>query len=187
MSGQVTITQLPAASALTGAESVPIVQNGVTVQTTTGAISGAVGSGINTGLKSAYNTTVDGTQTSNIDYSQGDVNLSSNSGNIYAAGNIIGYDKNGQPIFEPIYVTPNTTEGPNAGIGGSGAGGASENPVIDNGDGTSSVANADGSVDTYDNNTGALISHEGAYSDYSDAAYSGATLTTSETNCSAWM
>lgn len=38
---QVTITQLPSASALTGAESVPIVQNGVTVQTTTGAIAGA--------------------------------------------------------------------------------------------------------------------------------------------------
>jgi hypothetical protein len=35
---QVTITQLPQASALTGNESVPIVQNGVTVQTTTGAI-----------------------------------------------------------------------------------------------------------------------------------------------------
>ena len=41
MSGQVTITQLPTASALTGAEPVPIVQNGVTVQTTTGAIAGA--------------------------------------------------------------------------------------------------------------------------------------------------
>jgi hypothetical protein len=41
MSGQVTITQLPLAGALTGSESVPIVQNGVTVQTTTGAISGA--------------------------------------------------------------------------------------------------------------------------------------------------
>ena len=38
MSGQVTITQLPTASALTGNESVPIVQNGVTKQTTTGAI-----------------------------------------------------------------------------------------------------------------------------------------------------
>ena len=38
---QVTITQLPNAGALTGAESVPIVQNGVTVQTTTGAIAGA--------------------------------------------------------------------------------------------------------------------------------------------------
>ena len=38
---QVTITELPSASALTGAESVPIVQNGVTVQTTTGAIAGA--------------------------------------------------------------------------------------------------------------------------------------------------
>lgn len=33
------ITQLPAAGAITGTESVPIVQNGVTVQTTTGAIS----------------------------------------------------------------------------------------------------------------------------------------------------
>jgi hypothetical protein len=38
---QVSITQLPQAQALTGSESVPIVQNGVTVQTTTGSISGA--------------------------------------------------------------------------------------------------------------------------------------------------
>ena len=38
MSAQVSITQLPAATALTGTEAVPIVQNGVTVQTTTGAI-----------------------------------------------------------------------------------------------------------------------------------------------------
>lgn len=38
---QVTITQLPQAAALTGAESVPIVQNGQTVQTTTSAIAGA--------------------------------------------------------------------------------------------------------------------------------------------------
>jgi hypothetical protein len=41
MSGQVTILQLPTASALTGTEAVPIVQNGVTVQTTTGAVAGA--------------------------------------------------------------------------------------------------------------------------------------------------
>jgi len=41
MSAQVTITQLPSAGALTGTESVPVVQNGVTVQTTTGAIAGA--------------------------------------------------------------------------------------------------------------------------------------------------
>lgn len=38
MSAQVTITQLPAAGPITGTESVPIVQNGQTVQTTTGAI-----------------------------------------------------------------------------------------------------------------------------------------------------
>ena len=38
---QISITQLPQAEALSGTESVPIVQNGVTVQTTTGAISGA--------------------------------------------------------------------------------------------------------------------------------------------------
>lgn len=38
MSAQVTITQLPAAGAITGTEAVPIVQNGQTVQTTTGAI-----------------------------------------------------------------------------------------------------------------------------------------------------
>jgi hypothetical protein len=41
MSSQVTILQLPAAGAITGTESVPIVQNGVTVQTTTGAIAAA--------------------------------------------------------------------------------------------------------------------------------------------------
>jgi hypothetical protein len=39
MSAQVTITQLPTAGAITGSELVPIVQNGQTVQTTTGAIS----------------------------------------------------------------------------------------------------------------------------------------------------
>lgn len=41
MSAQVVITQLPAAGAITGTEAVPIVQNGVTVQTTTGAIAGS--------------------------------------------------------------------------------------------------------------------------------------------------
>lgn len=41
MSGQVTITQLPVAGAITGTEAVPIVQNGQTVQTTTAAIAGA--------------------------------------------------------------------------------------------------------------------------------------------------
>jgi hypothetical protein len=38
MSAQVTITQLPSAGAITGSELVPIVQNGQTVKTTTGAI-----------------------------------------------------------------------------------------------------------------------------------------------------
>ena len=38
MSAHVTILQLPAAGAITGTEAVPIVQNGVTVQTTTAAI-----------------------------------------------------------------------------------------------------------------------------------------------------
>jgi len=38
MSAQVAITQLPTAGVITGTEAVPIVQNGVTVQTTTGAI-----------------------------------------------------------------------------------------------------------------------------------------------------
>ena len=41
MSAQVTILQLPAAGAITGTEAVPIVQNGVTKQTTTGAIAGS--------------------------------------------------------------------------------------------------------------------------------------------------
>ncbi len=41
MSAQVTITQLPQAGAITGSELVPIVQNGVTVQTTTSSIAGS--------------------------------------------------------------------------------------------------------------------------------------------------
>ena len=38
---QVSITQLPQARPLTGTEAVPIVQGGVTVQTTSGALAGA--------------------------------------------------------------------------------------------------------------------------------------------------
>ena len=56
----VQITQLPAASTLTGTEAVPIVQNGVTVQTTTGAITSSpaltytfIVSGSTTGLSNA--------------------------------------------------------------------------------------------------------------------------------------
>lgn len=41
MSAQVTILQLPAAGAITGTEAVPIVQNGVTVQTTAAALAGS--------------------------------------------------------------------------------------------------------------------------------------------------
>lgn len=41
MSAQVTITQLPAAGAITGTEAVPIVQNGVTKQTTAAALAGS--------------------------------------------------------------------------------------------------------------------------------------------------
>ena len=41
MSAQVTILQLPTAGAITGTEAVPIVQNGVTVQTTTAALAGS--------------------------------------------------------------------------------------------------------------------------------------------------
>ena len=41
MSAQVTILQLPAAGAIPGTEAVPIVQNGVTVQTTTAALAGS--------------------------------------------------------------------------------------------------------------------------------------------------
>jgi len=43
MSAQVTILQLPAAGALTGSETVPIVQNGQTVRTTASAIGGSGG------------------------------------------------------------------------------------------------------------------------------------------------
>jgi hypothetical protein len=41
MSAQVTIAQLPLAGAITGTELVPVVQNGVTVQTTTAALAGS--------------------------------------------------------------------------------------------------------------------------------------------------
>ena len=46
MAAQITITQLPTAGALTGYELVPIVQNGVTVQTTTGSISSGTGGSV---------------------------------------------------------------------------------------------------------------------------------------------
>jgi hypothetical protein len=46
MAAQITITQLPTAGALTGTESVPIVQNGVTVQTTTGQIASGTGGSV---------------------------------------------------------------------------------------------------------------------------------------------
>lgn len=46
MAAQITITQLPTAGALTGNELVPIVQNGVTVQTTTGSISSGTGGSV---------------------------------------------------------------------------------------------------------------------------------------------
>jgi hypothetical protein len=48
MSAQVTILQLPAAGALTGSETVPIVQNGQTVRTTTSAISLSGGLSVST-------------------------------------------------------------------------------------------------------------------------------------------
>jgi hypothetical protein len=54
MAAQVTITQLPTAGAITGSELVPIVQNGVTVQTTTGAIaSGGAGTVTSVSVASA--------------------------------------------------------------------------------------------------------------------------------------
>lgn len=53
----VTITQLPAAQALTGTELVPVVQNGQTVRTTTGAIGGGGGSGSVTSVDVSGGTT----------------------------------------------------------------------------------------------------------------------------------
>ena len=70
MSAQVTILQLPSAGPITGFESVPIVQNGVTVQTTTGAIAGG-----------------GGTVTS-VDVSGGTTGLTTSGGPVTTAGTI---------------------------------------------------------------------------------------------------
>ena len=67
----VTITQLPAAQALTGTELVPVVQNGQTVRTTTGAIGG--GGGGSGSVKS-------------VDVSGGDTGLTTSGGPITTSG-----------------------------------------------------------------------------------------------------
>jgi hypothetical protein len=119
----------------------------------TGAISGATMSGLNTGLGALPDTTTP-TQTANIDYSQGDVNLDA------LPTQTVGYNLQtgeAQPgdVQSPVTVIANPPEDISTQTGT-----GYETPLIDNGDGTSSIANPDGSIDTYDNTTGTLISSD---------------------------
>ena len=132
MSAQVAITQLPAAGAITGTEAVPIVQNGVTVQTTTGAISASPSQTYQ------YLTAIQTPALPNSRYLSGGtgigltdglaqgpftVFLNGTSGSLEAAGNGIVVKSSGAIVSRSI-----ATSG--SGIGVTNADGVSGNPTI---------------------------------------------------------
>ena len=132
MSAQVAITQLPAAGAITGTEAVPIVQNGVTVQTTTGAISASPSQTYQ------YLTAIQTPALPNSRYLSGGtgigltdglaqgpftVFLNGTSGSLEAAGNGIVVKSSGAIVARSI-----ATSG--SGIGVTNASGVSGNPTI---------------------------------------------------------
>jgi hypothetical protein len=132
MSAQVAITQLPAAGAITGTEAVPIVQNGVTVQTTTGAISASPSqiyqylTAIQTPALPNSRYLAGGTGIGLTDgLAQGPFTISLNgtSGSLEAAGNGIVVKSSGVIVSRSI-----ATSG--SGIGVTNANGVSGNPTI---------------------------------------------------------
>lgn len=146
MSAQVTISQLPAAGAITGTELVPIVQNGQTVQTTTGAIaaspsqtqtfitlnqeptlanSRALSGGTGIGL-------VDGGAQSDLE-----ITLNGVSGSLETASNGIIAKTSGT-------VTPRTLTASGAGLAVSNGDGVSGNPTFALDGVAASVANLSG-------------------------------------------
>ena len=141
MSTQVTITQLPQAQALIGTEAVPIVQSGVTVQTTTGAIAGAgalnypfLTVGTTSGLTQArYLTTTSG------------LSLTDGGAGSTLQINLIGaaLSLNSSPVGLQVKTGSNTLEGRTlavgSGLGIANADGVAGNPVISLGTSLSNV------------------------------------------------
>lgn len=132
MSAQVAITQLPAAGAITGTEAVPIVQNGVTVQTTTGAISASPSqiyqylTAIQTPALPNSRYLAGGTGIGLTDgLAQGPFTISLNgtSGSLEAAGNGIVVKSSG-------VIVPRSIATSGSGIGVTNANGVSGNPTI---------------------------------------------------------
>jgi hypothetical protein len=132
MSAQVAITQLPAAGAITGTEAVPIVQNGVTVQTTTGAISASPSqiyqylTAIQTPALPNSRYLAGGTGIGLTDgLAQGPFTISLNgtSGSLEAAGNGIVVKSSGA-------IVPRSIATSGSGIGVTNANGVSGNPTI---------------------------------------------------------
>ena len=132
MSAQVAITQLPAAGAITGTEAVPIVQNGVTVQTTTGAISASPSqiyqylTAIQTAALPNSRYLSGGTGIGLTDgLAQGPftVFLNGTSGSLEAAGNGIVVKSSG-------VIVPRSIATSGSGIGVTNASGVSGNPTI---------------------------------------------------------
>ena len=132
MSAQVAITQLPAAGAITGTEAVPIVQNGVTVQTTTGAISASPSqiyqylTAIQTPALPNSRYLTGGTGIGLTDgLAQGPFTISLNgtSGSLEAAGNGIVVKSSG-------VIVPRSIATSGSGIGVTNASGVSGNPTI---------------------------------------------------------
>jgi hypothetical protein len=132
MSAQVAITQLPTAGAITGTEAVPIVQNGVTVQTTTGAISASPSqiyqylTAIQTPALPNSRYLAGGTGIGLTDgLAQGPFTISLNgtSGSLEAAGNGIVVKSSGA-------IVPRSIATSGSGIGVTNANGVSGNPTI---------------------------------------------------------
>ena len=132
MSAQVAITQLPAAGAITGTEAVPIVQNGVTVQTTTAAISASPSqiyqylTAIQTSALPNSRYLSGGTGIGLTDgLAQGPFTISLNgtSGSLEAAGNGIVVKSSG-------VIVPRSIVASGGGIGVTNGSGVSGNPTI---------------------------------------------------------
>lgn len=132
MSAQVAITQLPAAGAITGTEAVPIVQNGVTVQTTTAAISASPSqiyqylTAIQTSALPNSRYLSGGTGIGLTDgLAQGPFTISLNgtSGSLEAAGNGIVVKSSG-------VIVPRSIVASGSGIGVTNGSGVSGNPTI---------------------------------------------------------
>ena len=143
----VQITQLPAAQPLTGSESVPIVQNGMTVQTTTGAIASSpvlnypfLTVGLQTGLPSSRYFSTD----ANLSISDGGAQSSFTIG-VNGALAELNTLSSGFVVKQGVNLVPRQIITTGAGIGITNGDGFSANPTISLNGLVLDLANATGS------------------------------------------